>query len=613
MRKPFFHLLSPSNWPIVVRLSVALVLTALLPMLIVGYLNLEASLKRVQASEIHNLQQLAASTARRVDQFIRDTRHLLNYFGWSNEVIHSVGSRHPRDEDRIKLVETMKRLLAANPDIELLMVLDGSGRVVASSKAEYIDRDLSFREYFKEALAGREYLSHFEIGTSSGKPGLYLSMPVRTATGLIGGVAVMKMAGGAISTMVDAALTTDRTPFLIDADGVIIHHPDSRLLHRSLLVLPDTLQKTIVEERRFGANPVASANLPELAGALKNMRETGDAEYYNTATGIREIAGLAALDTHNWVVAISESHASFSRPLKPLYENALATSVVVGMLFAALALVFARTFLTPIRRLSAAALAVKEGRYDDARLAPTGQDELGALAVTFNTMVTGIRERERERDIFGRVVSPDVREKLLAGEISLGGENRRVAVLFSDIRGFSTLSEKMSPQDVVAFLNEYLTEMAGAVKPWGGYINNFIGDAIVVVFGAPQALPDIEWSAVAAGLEMKARLAQLNLRRASLGDEPLASGIGISTGKVVAGQVGSLERFLYTVIGDAVNVAARLEAMTKDVPGNPILINAATYEGIRHRDDLKIDDLGLLTIKGRSEQVHVYAIGAETR
>jgi class 3 adenylate cyclase len=268
----------------------------------------------------------------------------------------------------------------------------------------------------------------------------------------------------------------------------------------------------------------------------------------------------------------------------------------------------ARTFVAPIHRLARGAVAVRDGRYTDARVSVSGNDEITALTNTFNEMVDGVIARERERDIFGRVVSPEVREVLLNGELSLGGESRRVSALFSDIRGFSTLSEQMSPQDVVEFLNEYLTVMAEAVKPFGGYINNFIGDAIVVVFGAPQPLPDIEWRAVQAARAMKSHLTELNRRREQLGDQPLMTGIGISTGKVVAGQVGSLERFLYTVIGDAVNVAARLEAMTKDVDGNPILINGATYEGICHRDDVSARDLGLLQVKGRSEPVHVFAI-----
>jgi class 3 adenylate cyclase len=223
-------------------------------------------------------------------------------------------------------------------------------------------------------------------------------------------------------------------------------------------------------------------------------------------------------------------------------------------------------------------------------------------------MVTGVQARERERDIFGRVVSPEVREKLLTGELALGGENRRVSVLFSDIRDFTTLSERLGPQETVALLNEYLTAMTEAVRPWGGYVNNFIGDAIVVVFGAPTAHDSTEWSAVGAALEMRDRLVTLNEKRVSLGDEPLQTGIGISTGKVVAGQVGSLERFLYTVIGDAVNVAARLESMTKEFDGNPVLVNNATYEAIRERAELAIEDFGPRQVKGRREPVHIYGV-----
>jgi class 3 adenylate cyclase len=187
------------------------------------------------------------------------------------------------------------------------------------------------------------------------------------------------------------------------------------------------------------------------------------------------------------------------------------------------------------------------------------------LARTFNTMTEGLRERERERDIFGRVVSPEVREKLLDGKLELGGETRWVAVLFSDIRNFSTTSEKMNPQELVSFLNEYLTEMTNAIRPHGGYLNNFIGDAIVAIFGAPIDQPDKEWRAVAAALTMRQRLVELNQRRVARGEAPIDSGIGIGTGEAVAGQVvtGTVDGF---VIGDAVNVAKRLDTLTKEYP-----------------------------------------------
>lgn len=600
--------LHPRSWPITLKLGIALVLSAVLPMVVVGYINLRSSLDQVEAMEFRNLEQLGATTAGRLDQFIVDSRHQLSYFAWSEEVIRIADT--VSDGARLKALDKMNRLLTSNANVELLMVMDAKGIVVAATKPEYLGRDLSFREYFTESIAGREFLSHLEIGSASGKPGLYLAAPVRSPNGLIGGVAVMKMRGQAVTDIVAAARSEARTAFLLDDDGVIINHPDPRAMHRSLMPLPPELQKEIAADKRFGDITVTSLDMAELAQAIRNSRGTGHGMYLSPFDRQEKIAAFARLQSHTWVVVISENRSEFAKPLYHLYDNALNATLIVGLLFSVISLVFAQGFLRPIRRLTESARAVREGDYDRATLpeAAPGGDELGELALTFNTMVAGIKERERERDIFGRVVSPEVREKLLAGDIALGGENRRVTVLFSDIRDFSTISEKLSPQDVVALLNDYLTEMAEAIRPWGGNINNFIGDAIVVVFGAPESRAEIEWSAVGAALDMKARLEALNLRRQAIGDIALKTGIGISTGKVVAGQVGSLERFLYTVIGDAVNVAARLEAMTKEVDGNPILINAATYEGIRHREGLHVEDLGARPVKGRGEPVHVYGV-----
>jgi class 3 adenylate cyclase len=150
--------------------------------------------------------------------------------------------------------------------------------------------------------------------------------------------------------------------------------------------------------------------------------------------------------------------------------------------------------------------------------------------------------------------------------------------------------------------------MTNAVRPWGGYVNNFIGDAIVVIFGAPVDQPDKEWRAVAAALTMQERLAELNQHRTARGEQPIHSGIGISTGEAVAGQIGSLERLMYTVIGDAVNVAARLEALTKDYPEHPILINGLTAKALAARPNLTLKSLGPINVKGRVEPVDVYAV-----
>jgi class 3 adenylate cyclase len=261
----------------------------------------------------------------------------------------------------------------------------------------------------------------------------------------------------------------------------------------------------------------------------------------------------------------------------------------------------------PLIELSNMAEQVQEGDLS-ARVDVRSSDEVGVLAGAFNMMTAGLRERERERDIFGRVVSPEVREKLLQGRLALGGETLWIAVLFSDIRSFSTISERMSPQEVITFLNEYLAEMTDAIRPWGGYINNFIGDAIVAVFGAPIDHPNREWRAVAAAIAMRERLVALNQRRAARNEPPINNGIGISTGEAVAGQIGSLERLMYTVIGDTVNVAARLETLTKDYPEHHILLNGPTAEALQSRDDLVLKHLGPIQVKGRSEPVDVYAV-----
>ncbi|HUI72331.1 MAG TPA: adenylate/guanylate cyclase domain-containing protein, partial [Spirochaetia bacterium] len=296
----------------------------------------------------------------------------------------------------------------------------------------------------------------------------------------------------------------------------------------------------------------------------------------------------------------------------PLYLAGLAALVmliVVGVAIVS-SLLVSQGITRPLIALSNEALRVQKGDLS-ARVEVTSEDEVGVLGQAFNTMTNGLREREREREVFGRVVSPEVREKLLSGRLALGGETRRVSVLFSDIRGFSTLVEAMSPNDAVAFLNEYLTEMTEAITPWGGYINNFIGDAIVVVFGAPLEMDEPERHAVGAALAMRRRLAELNTRREGRGASAIRTGIGISTGEVVAGQIGSMERLQYTVIGDTVNVASRLETLTKEQPNFPVLINGQTAEALAGVPDIVVKSLGPHHVKGRSEPVQVHAVVSE--
>ena len=193
-------------------------------------------------------------------------------------------------------------------------------------------------------------------------------------------------------------------------------------------------------------------------------------------------------------------------------------------------------------------------------------DELEDLAIGFNRMVDGLKERDNLRTTFGKYMTSSVMDHLLAGKVALGGESLRVTILFSDIRSFTTISESMDPQHLVALLNEYFTEMVSIVMDEGGVVDKYIGDAIMAVFGAPVPKPEDAVNAVRAAVRMRRALRTLNERLDIARDiAPLRTGIGIHTGEVVAGNIGSERRMEYTVIGDAVNLASRLESSTKEL------------------------------------------------
>ena len=187
-------------------------------------------------------------------------------------------------------------------------------------------------------------------------------------------------------------------------------------------------------------------------------------------------------------------------------------------------------------------------------------DELEDLASGFNTMVDGLKERDKLRTTFGKYMTAAVMEHLLAGKVALGGESLKVTILFTDIRSFTTISEKMDPQQLVGLLNEYFTEMVGIVMSEDGVVDKYIGDAIMAVFGAPVPKPDdaVERRARRRADARGARTSSTSASP-SAGLPPLRTGIGIHTGEVVAGNIGSEKRMEYTVIGDAVNLASRLE------------------------------------------------------
>jgi len=268
-----------------------------------------------------------------------------------------------------------------------------------------------------------------------------------------------------------------------------------------------------------------------------------------------------------------------------------AVIILVGGLATFLA---AHATADPIRALQSGFVRVGRGRLDTHVPIDDGT-EIGELQAGFNDMVAGLQEREQLRDLFGRHVGVDVARGALAGGVQLGGEIRDVTVLFVDVMGSTTMATELEPQKVVGLLNRFFDVVIDVVHSHGGWINKFEGDAALAIWGAPVEVDDRNAQALAAARTMSVRLR----------DEvpEIAAGIGVSGGRVVSGNVGSADRYEYTVIGDPVNEAARLTAVAKQHPercvANAVLLEDSDGERSRwvEREPL--------TVRGRSTATRI--------
>jgi adenylate cyclase len=233
-------------------------------------------------------------------------------------------------------------------------------------------------------------------------------------------------------------------------------------------------------------------------------------------------------------------------------------------------------------------------------------DEFGVIASKTNEMIKGLQERDACRSSFATYMTPEVSEKILKGEISKEGEMCRVSILFCDLRGYTPFVEKRDPTEVVEFLNAYFTEMERSIRENNGIVLQYIGDEIEAVFGYPLPEPDHARKAVTAALDMRRRLERLNEDRTARGKEPVRHGIGIHSGEVLAGSVGSPDRLVYAMVGDTVNVASRIQNLNKQF-GTDILISDR-IRSLLPPGEFRIESLGLTPIRGKSEAVEIFSV-----
>ncbi|HEY5187977.1 MAG TPA: adenylate/guanylate cyclase domain-containing protein [Solirubrobacteraceae bacterium] len=262
-----------------------------------------------------------------------------------------------------------------------------------------------------------------------------------------------------------------------------------------------------------------------------------------------------------------------------------------------LTVLMVRTVVTSLGDLRRATDRISAGDFS-ARVPVVAADEIGTLAQSFNTMVEGLDERERLREAFGAYVDPELADRILKEGFDLAGEELEASILFLDIRDFTAFAERAAPAEVVALLNELWTLIVPVLLRNGGHANKFIGDGLLGVFGAPDPRPDHAARAVRAALEIVGLVEDRYHGRITVG-------IGVNSGSVVAGTVGGGGRVEFTVIGDAVNTASRVEAVTREI-GDDVLITEATRR-LLPEAEFQLQERDEVALRGRQAGVRLWA------
>ncbi len=450
-------------------------------------------------------------------------------------------------------------------------------RTLKDFKVSSDNADKIVRKYLngqKKAQLGKPLV--FNVSPDFRRPVLYLSIFVGDKNNSAILVSLVKM-----DSILDSFKTSGITQFfLVGNDGALIAHSDSKLI----------LQPTDLKDE-----PIVK-NLLESAISNGQTRYKGkDDQYYLGSFRRIGYAGLGVISSTSEKKAFEEVYNIQKRNI---YLMIVVVNVSILFVF-----FYARRLTRPILKLVDASKQIEQGNFH-IDLKPESGDEIGRLTSSFVEMGKGLSDRDKMKDAFGKFVNKDIAEMVLRGEVKLGGDKRECVILFSDIRNFTSISEKIEPELVVEFLNQYFTAMVKCINENGGSVNKYIGDAIMAVWGElGHTNSDTERSILAA-LDMRKSLIQFNKGRGSDKKPKIFIGIGINTGEVIAGQIGSEDRLEYTVIGDTVNLASRVESLTK-VFGADILITGNSYEKVK--GIFNVEKLKPIQVKGKKSLQTIYA------
>lgn len=376
---------------------------------------------------------------------------------------------------------------------------------------------------------------------------------------------------------------SERTSFLIDRDGKLIAHQDEKKAMSQL----DMNQSPLVTKAMSEQTPRRQMRFLD-----PDTRQHFIGAYNKTSFGVTIISQIP-------VELILEPAQEAKR--QAFFITGLVLSGALFVIF-----LFSMSLTSPIEKLAQLIEVVSKGNFDvKATASVKSHDEVGDLAVAFDHMTDGLKERDKVKSLFSKFHGSSVAEDLINKDIGVGGQNKDVVVFFSDIRGFTAFSEKRKPEEVVAMLNEYFAVMVGIVNKHGGVVDKFIGDAIMAIWGAPKGSDQDSHNALRACLEMRRGLNELNEKRIARGENPIMIGMGLHAGSAISGTIGSDERMEYTVIGNTVNTASRIEASTKAF-GADLLVTDDVLA--RVGDNFITEFAGAAEVKGRTDAIKMYKI-----
>ncbi|MGE0614910.1 MAG: adenylate/guanylate cyclase domain-containing protein [Bacteriovoracia bacterium] len=330
---------------------------------------------------------------------------------------------------------------------------------------------------------------------------------------------------------------------------------------------------------------------------------------FTDAAGEKQMASFQRVGFADLTVISQIPHARAEQGQRETFLRTAELAGIFVFLSLAFGLLFSQGITRPIRMLRDAADRVGNGdftvRLSTKKNVKSG-DEIQQFATTFNAMVTGLQERDQIKNTFAKFHSKEVAEQLLSGNLQLGGERKHAYVFFSDVRGFTSMSERMNPEALVQILNRYMTRMVNVILKNGGVVDKYVGDAIMALWGAPLAKPDDGERALRACLEMRMALAELNEEFMKEGLPPLKIGMALNYGPLIAGNIGSTERMEYTVIGDTVNTASRIESLTKAF-GTDLLISQSVVAELPPSRFL-LEKTFEAKVKGKTEALVIYKV-----